>query len=114
MTKNIDNSNVNFFWLELAIAMVIPFIICWGIIPTNVLNSNFFLKLLENIGLLGSVFILFGGIPLGIIGIKKAKRMKKLQIATIAFSITNLTAGIIEIIILILLFCSVIFGGISA
>ena len=64
--------------------------------------------------MLGSVFILFGGIPLGIIGIKKAKRMKKLQIATIAFSITNLTAGIIEIIILILLFCSVILGGISA
>ena len=114
MTKNTDNSYVNFFWLELAIAMVSPFIICWGIISTNVLNSNIFLKLLENIGLLGSVFILFGGIPLGIIGIKKAKRMKKLQVATIAFSIINLTVGIIEIIILILLFCSVIFGGISA
>lgn len=101
------------FGLELCLATIIPFIIGWSITPTNILNSNFLFGLLELIGIGGSIIILFVGIPVGIIGIIKARRMEKLRIATITLSIVNLTASIIEMIMLISIFCLVVFGGIS-
>ena len=108
-----EKSNICIFCVELMLAAVIPFIVCWSIIPTNILNSNFLFELVRVIGLCGSVIIFFGGIPFGIVGIIKAKRMCKLRIATITFSIVNLIAAAIEIVMLILILCLVVFGGIS-
>ena len=108
-----SHHNMTIFWLELIFAAAIPLIICWGMIPTNILNSNFLLKLLELIGLCGSVLLFFAGIPVGIIGLRKAKEMEKLRIATIVLSVLNLSAGIIEIAALVLIFCAVLFGGLS-
>ncbi len=113
MTKKTELTNTIIFWLELILAVLVPFIICWSVTSTNVLNSNFPLKLLELIGVIGSVIMLFAGIPVGIIGILTTKRMKKMRTATIVLSILNLSIGIIEIAILTLIFCAVIFKGIS-
>ena len=77
------------------------------------LNSNSLLKLLELIGLIASALIFLAGIPIGIIGIRQSKIMEKRRIATIVLSLINLSAGIIETIMLILVFCAVVFGGAS-
>ena len=93
------------------LALVIPFIICWSKTPTNILNSGFWwFELLGFIGFFGIILVFLAGIPLGIIGIKKAKRMEQLRVATLVLSIINLSAGIIEIIILIMIFCAVALG----
>jgi len=69
--------------------------------------------LLETVGILGSGIILFIGLPAGIIGIIKARKMIKLKKTTFALSIINLVAGCIEILILLVVFCAVVFGGVS-
>ena len=101
------------FGLELAICLFIPFIVWWSITPTNILNSNSLFKLLVIIGIGGSGIILLAGIPVGIIGIIKAKRVIKLRKTTLVLSIINLAAGSIEILILFAIFCAVVFGGVS-
>ncbi len=101
------------FWLELILAILIPFIVWWSMTPTNILNSNSMFRLLECVGSNGSILICFAGIPIGLIGIIKAKKMENLRIATIMLSLINLFAGIIEVGMLILIFCKVIFGGVS-
>ena len=112
MKKTIMVFSKMFFGLELALVLVIPFVIWWSTTPTNVLNSNSLYKLLEAVGIFGSELLLVG-IPVGIIGIIVSKRMAKLRKATLFLSITNLSAGIIKIFILLLIFCMVIFGGAS-
>ena len=112
MKENNPIFNKNIFVLEILFVLIIPFVICWSITPTNVLNSNSLYKLLEAVGIFGSG-LLPVGIPVGIIGIIVSKRMAKLRKATLFLSITNLSAGIIEIFILLLIFCTVIFGGAS-
>ena len=102
------------FWFELALFLVIPFVIWWTNTPTNVLNSNSLYKLLEAIGILGSGIILLIGVPAGIVGIIKTRRMIELRRTTLALSIINLVAGSIEIFMLLLIFCAVVFGGASA
>ena len=67
------------FWFELALFLVIPFVVWWSTTPTNVLNSSSLYKLLETVGIWGSGIFLLIGIPAGIIGIIKAKRMTKLK-----------------------------------
>ena len=99
--------------LELILAVCIPFIIWWSLTPTNVLNSSFWFGLLECIGLCGSVIIFFAGIPMGIVGVKKAKELGKHRIPMIVLSLINLTAGIIEVGMLILVFYMVAFRGVS-
>lgn len=101
------------FWFELALFLVIPFVIWWSTTPTNVLNSNSLYKLLEAVGIGGSGIFLLIGIPAGIIGIIKAKRMKKLKKTTFVLSIINLAAGSVEVLMLLLVFCAVMFGGVS-
>jgi len=101
------------FWLEVAICLVIPFVVWWSNTPTNILNSNSLFKLLEIIGIGGSGIILLVGIPVGIIGIIKAKRMIKLRKTTFVLSIINLAAASVEILMLFVLFCAVVFGGVS-
>ena len=99
--------------IEVALLLLIPFVILWSNIPTNILNSNSLFKLLEPIGNLGRSLILLAEIPVGIIGIIKAKRMIKFRKATLAFSIIHLVAGSIVILGVIVLFCVVVFGGAS-
>ena len=101
------------FGLELALFLILPFVVCWSNTPTNILNSNSLFKLLETIGILGSVIILLVGIPVGITGIIKAKRMVKLRKTTLVLSIINLAAGSIEILIILAIFCVAVFGGVS-
>ena len=67
------------FGFELALFLVIPFVIWWSTTPTNVLNSNSLYKLLEAVGIWGSGIFLLIGIPAGIIGIIKVKRMIKFR-----------------------------------
>ncbi len=114
MIKNAKNGNIGTFWLELVLAIFIPFIIWWNMTPTNILNSNSLFGLLEHMGLTGCILLFLVGIPAGIIGIRKAKEMQKRKIATIVLSVLNLSAGIIEIGTLILILYAVIFGGVSA
>lgn len=113
MTKKIKRRYLWVFWLELTLAAVIPFIIMSSNTPTNVINSNSLFKLLDTIGTSASTLIFFIGIPAGIIGIVLSRRLEKLRIATIILSGLNLTAGLIEIIALILIFCMTVFGGAS-
>ena len=100
------------FGLELAICLVIPFVIWWSNTPTNVLNSHFLYKLLEIVGIVGCG-LLPAGIPVGIIGIIMSKRMEQLRKSTLILSIINLAVGSIEILMLFVLFCAVVFGGVS-
>lgn len=100
------------FWLELMLTAVIPFVVWWSLTPTNVLNSSNLCKLLETVGLAGSILVFWTGIPVGIIGIRVAKKMEKLRIVTKVLSIINLSAGIIEVGMLVLVFCISVFGGV--
>ena len=102
-----------FFGFELAICLVISFVVWWSITPTNVLNSSSLYKLLETVVIWGSGIFLLIGIPAGIIGIIKAKRMTKLKKTTFVLSIINLVAGSVEVLMLLLVFCAVVFGGVS-
>ena len=101
------------FGFELALFLVIPFVIWWSTTPTNVLNSNSLYKLLETVGIWGSGIFLLIGIPAGIIGIIRVKRMTKLKKTTFVLSIINLAAGSVEVLMLLLVFCAVMFGGVS-
>ena len=101
------------FGFELALFLVIPFVVWWSTTPTNVLNSGSLYKLLETVGIWGSGIFLLIGIPAGIIGIIKSKRMTKLKKTTFVLSIINLVAGSVEVLMLLLVFCAVVFGGAS-
>lgn len=114
MTENTKNGNIGIFWLEMILAVFIPFTIWWSMTPTNILNSNSLFELLEHMGLSGCIFLFLAGIPAGMIGIRKSKEMQKRKTATIVLSVMNLSAGIIEIVTFILVFCAAIFGGVSA
>ena len=112
MKKTITIFSKIFFGLELAFVLVIPFVIWWSNTPTNVLNSHFLYKLLEIVGIVGSG-LLPVGIPVGIMGIIMSKRMEQLRKSTLILSIINLSVGSIEILMLLVLFCAVVFGGAS-
>ena len=49
----------------------------------------------------------------GIIGIIMSKRMEQLRKSTLILSIVNLSVGSIEILMLLVLFGAVVFGGAS-
>ena len=105
------------FGFELALFLVIPFVVWWSTTPTNVLNSSSLYKLLEIVGIWGSGIFPLIGIPAGIIGIIigiiNSKRMTKLKKTTFVLSIINLVAGSVEVLMLLLVFCAVVFGGVS-
>ena len=112
MKKQLRFSARYFFGLELAFVLVIPFVIWWSTTPTNVLNSHFLYKLLGIVGVVGCG-LLPAGIPVGIIGIIMSKRMEQLRKSTLILSIVNLSVGSIEILMLLVLFGAVVFGGAS-
>ena len=112
MKKQLRFSARCFLGLELALVLVIPFVIWWSTTPTNVLNSHFLYKLLEIVGIAGCG-LLPAGIPVGIIGIIMSKRMEQLRKSTLILSIVNLSVGSIEILMLLAIFGAVVFGGAS-
>ena len=112
MKKQLRFSARCFFGLELAFFLVIPFVFWRATTPTNVLNSHFLYKLLDFVGIVGCG-LLPAGIPIGIIGIIMSKRMEQLRKSTLILSIVNLSVGSFEILMLLVLFCAVLFGGVS-
>jgi hypothetical protein len=111
MKKSFTVFNLTVFVLEIALVLLLLFVIGWSI-PSNVLNSNALYKLLEVVGIWGLSF-LPTGIPIGMIGIIRSKRMQQLQKPTLILSIINLSAGSIEILIWLVIFCAAVFGGAS-
>ena len=109
------------FWVEFAFAVHIPFIICYINTPTNILNStpssildfDFWLNAFADIGICGFMLMFFAGVFIGIVGIVKARTMGKLKIAMTLLSILNLSVGFVENLAIILVFCAVLFGGVS-
>ena len=104
--------NKMIFTLELAFFLIITFVILYAFTPNNVLNSNSLYKMLQTVGIFGTQ-VLYFGMPVGVIGIITSKGMIKLRKATVFLSIVNLTAGIISIFMILLIFLAVIFGRIS-
>lgn len=113
MSKPTKHTNIWIFLSELVIATVIPFIICWLNTPTNIINSNPLFGLIENIGFIGCVLMIFVGIPLGIIGIILSRKTKELRIATMVLSILNLSVGAIEVVVLALIAFTGLVLGVS-
>lgn len=107
------NSFSSLLCLEWICAAGIPVIIFWCLTPTNILNSGPLWKMLEYAGLALAVFILFAGIPVGVKGLKAAKKTQASKAVDFVLPILSLTAGIIELGALILIFCAVLFGGVS-
>ena len=99
------------FLLQLAVVIFLPLHIWWGNTPTNVLNSGPWWKLLETVGICGTAILFFAGIPVGIIGLKYARRTNKLCIPTRVFSIVNISCGAILWLILLAALCAVVFFG---
>ena len=101
------------FGLEIAFLIILLVVLCWKATPTNILNSTPAFELLETIGIYGPGIILLAGMPVGIIGIIRAKKNKKLRTVTTVLSVINLSAACFEILVLLVIFCAVIFGGAS-
>ena len=114
MSDNQKRLGIFIFWLELITAAFILLIVCWSLIPTNLLNSSSLLFVLQNVGIIAFVLILFAGIPVGIVGIVKSKKMIKCRIATMVLSVINLSAAVFEIAMIVLIFYGVMFLGFSA
>ena len=111
ITKNL--STRLFVAVELILIAYIPFIVWWGVTPTNVLNSDFFYGVLNFVGLSGITLLLLVGIPLGIVGIIRAKKCGKKQILVKVLSIILLAAGIILNVVPIIILFMTLFGLIS-
>ena len=106
-----DNPEEWPFYLELVGVVLVFLILIWCTIPTNVINSHPTLLLLEDIGILGAIAITFGGIPVGILGLVKArKRMVRFKVITIVFSICNILAALAGIGVIVIIGASVAMG----
>ena len=114
MSDDQKRSGIFIFWLELITAAFVALIVCCSLIPTNILNSNSLLFVLQNVAIGAIVLILFAGIPVGIVGIVKSKKMIKDRIATMVLSVINLSAAAFEFAIICLIFYGVMFLGLSA
>ena len=108
MIKSDNITNWWIFALEVLLTAFIPFIILWSITPTNVLNSCFLFGMLETIGLFGAGIIFVCGIPIGILGIRKARETGSLKIVTVILAVINISASAFEIFILIRILFAVI------
>ena len=102
------------FLLEIILTAFIPLILLWSTIPTNILNASSLFGLLEYVGLTGVILVFFAGIPMGVMGIKRAKEFGRCRKAMVVLSLVNLLAGILEVGLLILIIVRVILGGVSA
>ena len=106
-----DDPEVWPFYAELVCVALVALILIWANIPTNVINSHPALLLLEEIGALGLTSITFGGIPVGILGLVKArKRMERFKVITIVLSICNILAALAGIGVIVIIGASVALG----
>ena len=99
------------FYLELILALTIPFIIFGTTIPTNVIHSMPLSDVFESIMSIGNTILLIFGIPVGTIGVITPQKTKKRRIATVILSIINILAVLIEIVVSIAIICAMVFGG---
>ena len=82
------------FWLELVLAIFIPFIITFWLSPADIVSSSPLVSSFQLVGVYGSGLMLLFGIPLGIIGFIKSGKMKKRRVFTLALSAINISAAI--------------------
>lgn len=97
------------FWLEMALVSFLLFTVWWATTPTNVLNSEPLWKALEWVGLFGHG-IAFWGCPIGIVGLRAAKKMVKLRTVTRVLAVVNLVIGSLLVSLWIMAFSAVLFG----
>lgn len=112
-TEAADSKGIRWpFWLNLAVAALLPFFFWWANTPTNLLHQDMFGPLLEMAGAF-SMFIHFTlGIPAGIVGLVKAKKMKKFRIITRILSIINLLVAALGIGMILVIFVGALTGDI--
>lgn len=95
------------FWLQVCDVLFIPFIVWWGLTPTNVLNSNPYWKALERVGCGGAALLFFTGILFGVIGLVQARKMSRLRIGTSVLAVVNICAGAFLLALLVLIILAV-------
>ena len=81
------------FFLQIPLLVLIPFFIWYSKTPTNVLNSSLWWKLLQTVGIGGSIILFWVGIPVGVLGLKNAKRTQGLCIPTRIMAVITFAAG---------------------
>ena len=101
------------FWLELVPFAILPFVIWWSTTPTNVLHAASWGRLLESVGIFGTVLLYITEIPIGIIGLTASKKMTTLRLTTKLLSIAHLALGAIMAAGTLLLIGLILFGGLS-
>lgn len=100
---NVANGVIWPFWLQVCDGIFIPFVVWWGLTPTNVLYSAPGWKVLESVGGLGGALLFLTGILFGIIGLVKARKMSRLRIITSVLAVVNIGAGLFLLALLILI-----------
>lgn len=81
------------FFLQIPLLVLIPFFIWYSKTPTNVLTSDPWWKLLQTVGIWGSVILFWVGIPVGVLGLKNARRTQGLCIPTRIMAVITFAAG---------------------
>ena len=99
------------FWLQVCNAAFIPFIVWWGLTPSNVLNSAPGWEMLEHVALFGAALLFFTGILFGVIGLVKAREMSRLRVPTRVLAVMNIAAGLFLLALLILIIVAVAQGA---
>ena len=98
------------FYIQLIPICIIPLVLVWSVIPTNVLHSSFFGVSLEYYGISGLGVLYIGALPASILGVKNVKKMLRFKKLTILLAIINLLIGLSLIGLLILVFLSGFYG----
>ena len=106
-----DNPEEWPFYLEIVGVVLVAIFLIWINIPTDIINSNHVLWALEGIAPVGMTVFFFGGIPVGILGLVKArKRMVRFKVITIVLSICNILAALAVIGVIVMIGASVALG----
>lgn len=115
MRKLVNNSFFTklIFLLNLILALFIPVIMWWSTTPTNVLNTMQGGKLLESTGIFGLSAMLFAGVPLGLAGRKWAYRLGSISKCARILATINLCIGVLEVVLLAILFIGVFSGNVT-
>ena len=95
------------FWLQVCDGVFVPFVVWWGLTPTNVLTSAPYWKVLEGAARLGAAVLFFTGILFGVIGLVKARKMSRLRIPTRVLAVVNIAAGFLLLALLLLIVMAV-------
>ena len=115
--SKISNKGIWLLLLQLPTLLAAPVVMLWSNTPTNILNASRYGGGLAFAGSLGSLVILLLAIPVGVIGVvfarKHAEESARFWTATKALSIVNIIFGALEAGVLLIIFISAVFFGIS-